>query len=86
MEEMEDFAFIDVPKNYCNYTKKQKKAVCNKIIDILLFEIDKALDPTINRITFLDEVLESSLKSNEDIEMYEICACLLDIRTILNED
>lgn len=85
MEE-DDFAFIDIPKNYCDYTKRQKKIVCNKIIDILLFEIDKQLEPHINRITFLDQVLEDSLKSNEEYEMYEICACLSDIRTILNED
>jgi hypothetical protein len=53
---------------------------------MLLTTIDRELDPVINRITFLDEVLESSIISNEELEQYEICACLKDIRTILNED
>lgn len=76
---------IDIPKSYLDFTKKQKKAVCNKIIDMLLNEIDKNLDPTISRITFLDEVLESSIESNEQDEEYVICQVLYDCRKYLNE-
>ena len=82
----EEIGFIDIPQEYCNFNKKEKRAVCNKIIDMLLTSIDKELDPVINRITFLNEVLESSIISNEELEQYEICQCLNDIRTILNED
>ena len=82
----EQIGYIDIPKEYCHFTKKEKRAVCNKLIDMLLTTIDKDLDPVINRITFLDEVLESSIISNEQLEQYEICQCLMDIRTILNED
>lgn len=82
----EEIGFIDIPKEYCQFTQKEKRAVCNKLIDLLLQTIDKELDPVINRITFLDEVLESSIISNEHLEQYEICQCLKDIRTILNED
>lgn len=82
----EEIGYIDIPKEYCQFTIKEKRAVCNKLIDMLLHTIDRELDPTINRITFLDEVLESSIISNEELEQYEICQCLMDIRTILNED
>jgi hypothetical protein len=82
----DEIGYIDIPKEYCYFTKNEKRAVCNKLIDMLLYTIDKELDPTINRITFLDEVLESSIISNEHLEQYEICQCLYDIRTILNED
>ena len=51
---------------------------------ILLTDIDKNLDPTINRITFLDEVLESSLISNEQEEEYIVCQVLFDCRKYLN--
>jgi len=84
-EEQVEFGYIDIPKDYCNFTNKEKRALCNKLIDLILTVIDKELDPVINRINFLDEVLESSIISNEDLEQYEICACLKDIRTILNE-
>lgn len=82
----EEIGFMDIPKEYCNFTKKEKRAVCNKLIDMLLTTLDRELDPVINRITFLNEVLESSIISNEELEQYEICQCLTDIRTILNED
>lgn len=84
--EQVEFGWIDVPMNYNTFTDRQKKALCNRIIDTLLRVIDKDLDPTINRITFLDEVLESSLISNEESELYEICEVLLDCRKMLNED
>lgn len=82
----DDIGFIDIPQEYCYFSNDEKRAVCNKIIDLLLYSIDKQLDPVINRITFLDEILESSIISNEELEQYEICQCLMDIRTILNED
>jgi hypothetical protein len=81
-----DIGYIDIPKDYCEFNINEKRAICNKIIDMLLLQIDKDLAPEINRITFLDQVLESSLISNEELEQFEICACLLDIRNILNED
>jgi hypothetical protein len=79
-----ELGFIDIPKAYLDFTVKQKKAVCNKIIDLLLIDIDKNLDPTINRITFLDEVLESSLATNEEDEEYIVCQVLFDCRKYLN--
>ena len=84
--ESSEIGFIDIPQEYCNFTKKQKHAICNELIDMLLTTIDRELDPVINRITFLDQILESSIISNEHLEQYEICSCLLDIRKILNED
>ena len=84
--DQEEIGFIDIPQEYCKFSDKEKRAVCNKLIDMLLHTIDRDLDPLINRITFLDEVLESSIISNEELEQYEICQCLKDIRTILNED
>lgn len=82
----DEIGYIDIPQEYCSFSKKQKREICNGLIDMLLTTIDKELDPVINRITFLDEVLESSIISNEQLEQYEICECLKDIRTILNED
>jgi hypothetical protein len=84
--EQVDLGWVDIPKNYNQYTYKEKKAVCNRLIDLLLLEIDRELDPTINRISFLEDVLESSLISNEQLEHYEVCEVLLDCRKLLNED
>jgi hypothetical protein len=87
MERQQDeIGYIDIPKEYCNFSTDEKRIICNRLIDMLLTIMDKELEPFINRITFLDEILESSIISNEHLEQYEICQCLKDIRTILNED
>lgn len=84
-QEQIELGYIDIPTNYFSFDEERKKEICNNIIDILLYELDKNLDPTINRITFLDSILESSLMSNEDLEQYEICECLRDCRKSLND-
>ena len=84
-EEQVDLGYIDIPVDYFNFDEDRKKIVCNKIIDVLLLHIDKQLDPTINRITFLDEVFESSLITNEDAEQYTVCAVLNDCRKLIND-
>lgn len=81
-----DYGWVDIPKDYPTFSDKQKKAICNKLIDTLLTEIDKELDPTINRITFLNEVFESSIITNEELELYEVCQVLRDCRNSLNDN
>jgi hypothetical protein len=80
-----ELGYFDIPKYYADFTSQQKEKVCNKIIDVLLTHIDKNLDPTINRITFLDEVLESSLMTNEEDEEYTVCQVLFDCRKLIND-
>lgn len=84
-EEHIELGYFDIPKAYADFTVKQKKAVCIKIIDVLLEHIDKNLDPTINRISFLDDVLESSLMTNEEDEEYTVCQVLFDCRKLIND-
>lgn len=80
-----DMGIINIPKAYVEFTDVQKKQLCNKIIDTLLTHIDEHLDPEINRIDFLDEVFVSSIESNKEEELYEICIVLSDCRKLLNE-
>jgi hypothetical protein len=78
-------ADVDIPKNYSKFSNDEKRAICNKLIDVLLFHIDKDLDPQYDRIEFLDDVFESSMISNEQMELYEICEVLYDCRKLLND-
>ena len=81
-----ELGFINIPKAYFDYTMKQKKAICIKAIDKLLIYIEENLDdPTINRIQFLDEILESSIISNNEVDAYEVSGFLNDCRKMLNE-
>jgi hypothetical protein len=76
---------IDIPKEYAKFNDKQKKAICYKLIDTLLYDIDRYLDPKFNRITFLEDVLKSSLMTNEELENFEVAQVLLDCLKHLND-
>ena len=80
-----DMGYIGIPKEYFVYDKQTKVLICNEIIDRLLIQIDREVDPTINRIQFLDEMMESSIETNLKDENYEIVQVFSDVRKILNE-
>jgi hypothetical protein len=79
-----ELGFIDIPMEYNKFTEEKKIIIINKIIDTLLLHIDRDLDPMYNRIDFLNEVLDSSIMTNEEEEQYEICSVLLDCKKQLN--
>ena len=80
-----DMGYIGIPKEYFVYDKETKELICNEIIDRLLLQIDREVDPTINRIQFLDEMMESSIETNLKDENYEVAQVFSDVRKMLNE-
>ena len=80
-----DMGYIGIPKEYFVYDKQTKVLICNEIIDRLLIQIDREVDPTINRIQFLDEMMESSIETNLKDENYEVVQVFSDVRKLLNE-
>jgi hypothetical protein len=80
-----ELGWIDIPKKYVDFNQTERNTICNKIIDTLLIHIDKDLAPHFNRIQFLEDVLESSIITNEEQEQYEICCVLKDCIKLLNE-
>lgn len=76
---------LEIPNDYFDFTEEEKDDVCNQIMDAMLTILDKQLKPEVNRIDVLDSILESSIITNQEDEMYEICQVLMDIRTRLNE-
>lgn len=76
---------IEIPKDYWTLSDDVKKELCEELIDTLLRVLDKQLNQGINRNEVLDELLISSIISNEELENYEICQVMLDLRTLLND-
>jgi len=87
-KEQINLGWIDIPLAYPTFTKKKKIVLCDNLIDTLLMYIDKELEqePYINRITFLNDVLDSSLQANIDLECYEVAQVIYDCKKRLNED
>jgi hypothetical protein len=86
MKDKIEVGYIDIPINYINFTNKQKNIVCENIVDILYKYIDKELEPTINRLEFLDDVFDSTLDTNVEQENYEVAAVIRDCRKLINEE
>jgi len=80
-----EIGWVDIPISYSTFTDKNKIKICDKLIDNLLFYIDKELDPTINRISFLEEILDSTLETNVDLELYEVAQVIHDCKKRLND-
>ena len=79
--------YIDVPVEYANFDEETKDAYCNNLIDDFLHLIEKELSrtPEINRINFLQQILQSSLITNENLENYEVCIILRDCLNKIND-
>lgn len=83
-----DIGFMDVPIDYLNFNDEMKNRFCDRMIDSMLYVIEKELisAPEINRIYFLDSILDSSLESNLENEAFEIACIIRDMRKRLALD
>jgi hypothetical protein len=77
---------LEIPVEYFDLTKEEKDYLINEILNVMLTIIDKNVIPTVNRIDILNQILDSSIETNIEDEVYEICAVLWDIKQKLNED
>lgn len=77
---------LEVPLEYFNLTKDEKDFLINEILNAMLILIDKSANPGINRMDILLQVIESSIETNEELEEFEICSVLSDIKKLINED
>lgn len=87
MEEFDDIdiGYINVPRNYFKLSEDTKKHLCESIIDSMLWSLDKELPEEIDRLDYLKDIFESTIKTNERDELYEICEVIKDCRKILND-
>ncbi len=76
---------LEIPIEYFDLSKEEKDYLINEILNVMLTIIDKNVIPTVNRIDILNQILDSSIETNIEDEVYEICAVLYDIKQKLNE-
>jgi hypothetical protein len=77
---------LEIPVEYFDLSKEEKDYLINEILNVMLTIIDKNVIPTVNRIDILNMIIDSSIETNIEDEVYEICAVLYDIKQKLNED
>ena len=87
MDEEVELGYVDIPANYLKLEDKQKDVLADRMIDTVLMFIEKQLEPIpyVNRMDFLEQVLDSSIQTNVENEMYEIAAVFQRCKKRLNE-
>lgn len=81
-----DIGYIDIPYQYVNYDEKKRKAICNFLIDKILKYLDQELPEQINRIDYLNEIFDSTIETNVEMENYEVATVIRDCKKFLNEE
>ena len=80
-----DMGFIDVPANYFELDIDSKYMLCVDLLAQMYDMLDKQLPIYISRHNFLNQVLDSSIETNLNDEMYEVVEVLQNMKQILNE-
>lgn len=80
-----ELGYIDIPTNYYSMNEQEKEVVCVDLFNKIITLVDRELPPYMSRIQFIDEVLRSTLITNEEEENYEVCSVIKDIMKIINE-
>ena len=75
---------ISIPKNYWLMNEDDKEILSITLLDDMLRLIDKKINPKLDRVIVLNQLLDSSIKSNEQDEEYEICEVMYSIKKLLN--
>jgi len=76
---------LEIPEDYFKLHSIDKETICIILMEQILNMIDKQIPSYINKIEFLDKVLESSIITNVQEEQYEIAQVLTDIKQMIND-
>ena len=76
---------MDIPEDYFSLTQNEKEVVCMMIYDDIMLLVDKQLPKYVNRMNFINKIIDSSLITNVDEEKYEVAAVLKDLKELIKE-
>lgn len=76
---------LDVPEDYFSLSQNEKEVVCMMIYDDIMLLVDRQLPKYINRMQFINKIIDSSLITNLSEEKYEVAAVLKDLKDMINE-
>jgi len=85
MEKSVKVGELEVPLDYFELSKEDKRDLCLNIVDAIITILVENLNPKIDKMDIMERLLDSSIQSNEQEENYEVCQVLNDIKKIINE-
>lgn len=78
-------AEVEIPNNYFSMSKEDRQELCNELMNAMLEIIEDQVPSQLNKLDVLDEILISSIETNVQSELYEICQVFHDIRHMIHE-
>jgi hypothetical protein len=79
------FNEVTLPKNYFEMSDEEKLDVCLGLMESIYEIVIKQSSPQFDKVELFGRILNTTIKHNEQLEEYEACAILTDIKKILNE-
>lgn len=76
---------VDIPKDYFSLDPKDKRELCEYMADKIFTMLNKTVVEKKDRDHLANQIIKSSLITNELEENYEMCQVLVDIRKLINE-
>ncbi len=76
---------IEIPKEYFQLAATDKQELCEYLLDKIFIMVDKNMSVKMDRDFAVNQIIESSLITNEKEENYEFCQVLMDIKKLLKE-
>ena len=75
---------MSIPEDYFELDKVNKDTVCLVLMNEMLDFIDKQIPKHLNRMEFMDKIIESLIQTNVQQEHYEVAQVLSDIKQMIN--
>ena len=76
---------VEIPKDYFSLAKEDKKEICEFMADKIFTMLNRTVVEKRDRDYLANQIIKSSLITNELEENYEMCQVLVDIRNLINE-
>ena len=76
---------LEIPADYWTLSPEIKRELCLTIVDAIITVLDQQISPKLNRMEVFQNLIDSSLQSNQQDENYEVCQVLIDIKQLINE-
>lgn len=76
---------IEIPITYFNLSEEEKKNLCTDIIATILHLLNSKIKKEHNKLELLEEILKSSMITNERTEEFEICGVFQDCLKFIDE-
>lgn len=76
---------LEIPEDYFQLSNVDKETICMVIMNNILDVIDSNYSSKYDKREIMNKILDLSIQSNINEEIYEVAQVLYDVKKLLNE-